>query len=272
MMEKIFFSKERTRVIAALHLPPFPASGHPRAQPLDKIIAYALRNATYATEAGVPALYLQDLGDHPWGREIQPHTIAMMSVVAAELRRQFPGLILGICLMAHGGREPIAIAQAVGAQFVRLKVYIGGMVKAEGILQGCAYEAVAYRSSCGAQDIAILADVYDRTGVPLGNLPLIEAARMAATFGRAEGLILTGGSFEESYRMLEQVRDADLEIPLYLGGGANPDNVRRALEMADGVIVSSTFKTIGDWKHDSLSADWDPKRIAEFMGAIETAL
>jgi hypothetical protein len=69
------------------------------------------------------------------------------------------------------------------------------MVKAEGILQGCAYEAIQYRAQIGAQDVAILADVYDRTGEPLGRMPLVEEARQAATFGRADGLILTGRSF-----------------------------------------------------------------------------
>lgn len=265
-------SHKPARVIAALHLPPFPASGHPRAQSLDLIVAYALRNASHAVEAGVPALYLQDLGDHPWGREVQPHTIAMMSVVAAEVRREFPSLLLGICLMAHGAREPLAIAQAVGAQFVRIKVYVGGMVKAEGILQGCAYEAISYRQSCGAQEIAILADVHDRTGAPIAEMPLIEAARMAATFGRADGLVLTGGSFEESYRMLEEVRSANLDVPLYLGGGASIEKIKQAYQVADGVIVSSTFKPLTGWHPDALSADWDPQRIKEFMGAVNAAL
>jgi len=33
-----------------------------------------------------------------------------------------------------------------GAQFVRLKVYVGAMVKAEGILEGLAYAAIQYRA------------------------------------------------------------------------------------------------------------------------------
>lgn len=260
------------RVIAALHLPPHPASRHPAAQPMRQIVDYALRNAERAVRAGIPALYIQDVADTPVASSVQPHTVASLSVVGAALRQAFPDLILGVCLMSHGAREPLAIAQAVEAQFVRLKVYVGAMVKAEGILQGCAYEAVQYRAQLGAENIAILADVYDRTGEPLGRLPLVEEARQAAVFGRADGLVLTGLSFAESLEMLGQVRAAALGVPLFLGGGANAGNVAQALQVADGVIVSSTFKSRQGWTREALLDEWEIERIQVFMEAVQRAL
>jgi membrane complex biogenesis BtpA family protein len=200
MRELRKFTDMHPLVIAALHLPAFQIPGKSETNPVSAVIDYALRNTERAVRAGVQALYIQDLGDYPWASTIQPQTVADLSVIGAALRGEFPELFLGICTMSHGAREPLAIAQAVGAQFVRLKVYIGAMVKAEGILQGCAHEAISYRSQIGAENIAILADVYDRTGEPLGRVSLKEAATQAAVFGRADGLILTGHSFEESLR------------------------------------------------------------------------
>ncbi len=197
------FEPGKPLVIAALHLPAFPASRHPDAKPLAAIFDYAVRNISRAVEAGVGAVYLQDLGETPHAPAPQPHTIAGMAALGALVRREFPELPLGICLIGHGAREPLAIAQAIGAQFVRLKVYVGAMVKAEGILEGCAYEAIQYRSAVQAEEIAILADVYDRTGAPLGRMPLVEEARQAATFGRADGLVLTGQSVDELLAMLD---------------------------------------------------------------------
>lgn len=260
---------QRPLIIAALHLPPFLASGHPDAQSNLSIIDHALRNAALASEAGVEALYIQDLGDHPWARSVQPHTLAMMSMIGGRLRQEFPDLILGVCTMSHGAREPIAIAQAIGAQFVRLKVFVGAMVKAEGILEGCAHEAVTYRSQCRADGIAILADVYDRTGIPLGEPSFLEAAREAALFGRADGLIITGRSLDESLNMLSEVKSADLGVPLFLGGGANAENIARVLTDANGVIVSTAFKANGAWKRSSLAADWDAGRTNTFMQAVD---
>ena len=262
---------QKPLIIAALHLPPFPGSHHPEQKGISEIVDYALRNTESAVQAGIQALYLQDLGDHPWSRSVQPRTIAMMSVVGSHIRQAFPDLMLGICLMSHGARESISIAQAIRAQFVRLKVYVGAMVKAEGILEGCAYEAINYRAESGAEEIAILADVYDRTGRPLGEMPLTEAARAAAVFGRADGLILTGGNFTESLNMLEEVKKADLGVPLFIGGGAKSENILQALTYCDGAIVSTAFKPIGGWKRSSLAVDWDVERIKVFMQEVRSA-
>jgi hypothetical protein len=171
-------------------------------------------------------------------------------------------------MMSHGAREPLAVAQAIGAQFVRIKVYTGAMVKAEGILEGCAYEAITYRTQIGAEDIVILADVYDRTGMPLGELPLVEAARSACVYCKADGLIVTGLSFDESLKMLKEVQEAHLGVPLLLGGGAKSENIKEALQFCDGVIVSSSFKPIGGWTEESILAEWDYERIAQFMQAV----
>jgi membrane complex biogenesis BtpA family protein len=228
-----------------------------------------LRNTEKAVRVGVSGLYIQDLGDYPWAPSIQPQTVAVLSVIAAALRREFPDLILGICTMSHAAREPLAIAQASGANFVRLKVYIGAMVKAEGVVEGNAHEAISYRSQLDAGDVAILADVYDRTGVPLGGLSLGEAATQAAVFGRADGLVLTGHVIDESLAMLSEVKGLDLGVPLLLGGGANADNIAQALAIADGVIVSSAFKPVGGWTHAGIPKDWDEAQIKGFMEAVE---
>lgn len=254
-------------VIAALHLPPFPGAAHPDARSLREIRDYVLRNVETAVQAGVQGLYLQDLGDHPVAPQVQPHVVAGVAAIGAAVRAAYPDLFLGVCLMSHGAREPLAVAQAIEAQFVRLKVYVGAMVKAEGLLQGCAYEAVQYRAQIHAEEIAILADVYDRTGEPLGRMPLAEEARQAATFGRADGLVLTGRSFDESESMIGEARAAKLGVPLLIGGSVNEKNVSHALSIADSVIVSTAFKTIGGWSRESLQADWDAARVGAFMQA-----
>ena len=170
--------------------------------------------------------------------------------------------------MGHGAREPLAIAQAVGAKFVRLKVYVGAMVKAEGLLEGCAAEAIQYRQQIGAEDIAIFADVYDRTGKPLGRLPLVEEVRQATVFGRADAVVLTGKTSSETFAMISEISNSDVKTPILIGGGVNAGNVKEALRVAEGVIVSSAFKPVGDFTRDSLLMDWDAGKIGRFMEAV----
>jgi len=268
MNKQTLFSIKGPAIIAGLHLPPSPASNQTTSLPMEQIIEFALRNTEKAVRAGVPALYIQDLADLPIAPQVQPHTVAFLSVVGAAIHKEFPQLILGVCMMSHGAREPLAVAQAIGAQFVRIKVYTGAMVKAEGILQGCAYDAINYRKLIGAEDIAILADVYDRTGIPLGEMPLVEAARWASVYCKADGLVLTGLSYAGSLKMLQEVQGAKLGVPLFLGGGAKAENVKEALQFCDGVVVSSSFKPVGGWTEESIKAEWDYERIAQFMQAV----
>ena len=129
MNRQTLFSIKGPAIIAGLHLPPSPASNQTTSVPMDKIIEFALKNTEKAVRAGVPALYIQDLADLPVAPAVQPHTVAFLSVVGAAIRKEFPQLILGVCMMSHGGREPLAVAQAIGAQFVRIKVYTGAMEK-----------------------------------------------------------------------------------------------------------------------------------------------
>ena len=108
---------------------------------------HALMQADLAYDAGVRAWMVQDTRDTPLGSAIAPETIALMTLVGAALRKKFPTVPLGLCLMGHGARAPIAIAHAIDAQFVRLKVYVGAMMKMEGLLSGCAHEAQATRKA-----------------------------------------------------------------------------------------------------------------------------
>ncbi len=264
------FDIEKTRLIAALHLPPFPGSCHPKSQTVDEIIEYALRNAKTAYDNGFDALYIQDVFDSPQGTRILPHTIACMGAIGHAVRTAFPTWTLGFQFIGHGAKEPIATAHAVGFDFVRIKTWIGTMVRSSGIEEGLAYEAIRYRSEIDAHEVAILADVYDRSGMPLAPLTLVEAATSAVRFGRADGLVITGHSFDNSLEMLEQVRGAKLGVPLYLGGGGTAANINQALRFASGVIISTSLKAHPDRSPGSLPSDWGADKVKAFVDAVRS--
>jgi membrane complex biogenesis BtpA family protein len=270
-MTRLTLRGREVRLIAALHLPAMPASAQPAALSIADVIAYARRNAALALQNGMDGLYIQDLGDYPVARLPQPHTVARVTAVGCALRQDFPTTALGVCLMAHGAAGPLAAAQAMDADFVRLKVYVGAVVKAEGVLEGCAYEAIQYRAAIRAENIRIVADVHDRTGMPLAPQSLQEAAHQAVTFGRADALILTGRSFSESLEMIGQVQRAALGVSLWIGGGVTAENVAQALAVADGVIISTALKRVASWAADALDSDWDADKVRAFVAASRAA-
>lgn len=248
------------KVIVALHLPAFR-----RGDLIDmpKLEAYVLANMDVFALGGIPAVILQDesLNAGP----ARPETIAYMSALGRMVHAAYPQITLGIIIEAHDPNAALAIAQACGASFVRIKVFTGAMLKSPGIQSGCGIDAVDYRHILRRDDIQIFADVHDRTGLPLKEVPIIQAAEWTAKTG-ADALILTGKNYRESLEYLQSVRNSGIKKPLLLGGGATEENVREVLQYADGVIVSSSLKHDNPDPNDLVL--WNLEKVKRFMSAI----
>jgi predicted TIM-barrel enzyme len=226
-------------VIAALHLPDPVAAGKRSAAWLED---YVLANARVFAEAGVPAVKLQDQTREPGAARVE--TVARMAALGRMIRAEFPALHLGIILQAHDAEAPIAVAEACGACFVRLKVFVASVVGAEGPKHALAIPARAYRAALPAPGVAILADVFDRTTVPLAPIEPERAALWAEGLG-ADGLVLTGADFADSLARIGAARAAGVRVPILPGGGVTEDNVAQALGAAQGVVVSSSLMRRG---------------------------
>lgn len=247
-------------VITALHLPEL-TRGH-KAIPMSWLEDYVLKNMAVFSEGGIPAVILQEETLNTG--LATPESIAILSVLAYKAHQEFPEIQLGIIMQAHDGISPLAVAHACGASFIRLKVFVGAMLKSEGIQQGCGVTARDYRATMGREDIKILADVHDRTGLPLTQIPIEMASEWAVRTG-ADGLILTGFTQQESIQHLTNVRKAGMNVPLILGGGASEENVASVLEYANGVVVSSALKYKNPKPTDTVL--WDLDLVKRFMDA-----
>lgn len=250
-------------VIAALHLPDFALS---RERPMAWFEDYALSNARIFAEAGVPWIKLQD--QTRTDARAAPETIAMTAALARLIRRELPDLGLGIIVEAHDPAAALSIAHAAGADFVRLKVFVGGAMTAQGPRHGLGAAAVAHRAALRRPDIAILADVHDRTCSPLSGESQPFAAGWAMTLG-ADALIITGSSFADTLDRIEAVRAAGRDAPILIGGGVTEANVAAALAASEGVIVSTALMR-GDAGPDDLIR-WDADRCRRFMDAARAA-
>ena len=109
--------------------------------------------------------------------------------------------------------------------------------------------------------VSVLTDIYDRTGVPLGPLPIETAAGQALKYG-SDGLILTGRNFGESLELVDRVRKHFPQAPVYLGGGITEKNVGEAIPHCDGMIVSSCLL------EDGKDNEWSRQKIKSFMDCV----
>jgi uncharacterized protein len=249
----------RPPVIAALHLPDFALSRHRSPAWYED---YAVSNARVFAEAGIPWIKLQD--QTRTAGPAAPDTLAMMASLGRLIRAEVPDLGLGIIIEAHDPVAALSVAHGAGADFVRLKIFVGGAMTAEGPRHALGAAAIAYRAALGRPDIAILADIHDRTARPLSDESQPFAANWAAKVG-ADGLIVTGSSFPDTLDRIAAVRKAVPKQPILIGGGVTEDNVVAALAASDGVIVSSALMRASAGEDDILR--WDADLCRRFMDA-----
>lgn len=260
-MVMTLFSGEKP-IIAALHLPDFSLT---RELPQSWFEDYAVTNARVFARAGIPWIKLQDQTKAVGCAT--PDTVARMAAIARIVRSEVPGPKLGIIVEAHDPITALSVASASGAEFVRLKVFVGGAMSAQGPRSGIGAEAVAHRVDINCPNIALLADVHDRTVVPISGETQPFAAEWAAKTG-ADGLVVTGRSFPDTLNRLVAVRSAGVRLPILIGGGVTSTNVAEALSASDGVVVSSALMRrnveLGNLLH------WDPDLCSRFMEAART--
>src|ERR1043165_8697312 len=159
-------------VIGMLHLLPLP--GAPRyGSPLGPGRSALLRDAELLAQGGVHGLMIENFGDAPfYPARVPAHVVAHMTALATEVKRKAPQLPLGINVLRNDGMSALAIAHAVGADYIRVNVLCGVRVADQGLLHGIAHDLLRLRAELGATRIKIFADVDVKHSAPLAARPL----------------------------------------------------------------------------------------------------
>src|SRR6266536_252615 len=153
------WAKINKPVIGMLHLAALPGSPLYGGS-IEPIRAAMLRDAELLVEGGVHGLMMENFGDTPFFPGCVPaHVVAHITALAAEVKRRFPQMPLGINVLRNDGLSALAIAHAVGALYIRVNVLCGARVADQGLLQGIAHELLRLRAELRAEAIKILADV-----------------------------------------------------------------------------------------------------------------
>src|SRR5260370_25720277 len=159
------FARGSRALVGMIHLPPLPGSTNHMGQPFGKIVEQAVRDARALHSAGFRAGIIQNTHDLPCTATAPPETVAFLSTVGWEIRREMDWPI-GVNILKNDAPGALAVAAAVGAEFVRLKVYVGAVLGAEGVLAPSAADALRTRQRIGTST-EVWADLLDRTSRPL---------------------------------------------------------------------------------------------------------
>lgn len=259
--------KTSTPVIGVVHLLPLPTS--PRwGGNLQAVIDRAEQEATALASGGVNGIIVENFFDAPFPKaNVDPAVVSAMSLIVHRLQ-QLVAIPVGINVLRNDARSALAIASCVQAEFIRVNVLTGVMATDQGLIEGCAYELLRYRRELGSE-VQILADVLVKHARPLGSPNLTTAVQETIDRGLADGVILSGWATGSppSLEDLELAKAAAKDTPVFIGSGANWENISQLIQSADGVIVASSLKRKGN-----ITQAIDPIRVRQFMEALEAGV
>jgi len=232
-------------VIGMLHVPPLPGSPGFSAN-LESIRSQVLRDLEALQAGGAHGVMLENFGDVPFYPTSVPcHVVATMTALAAEVRRK-ADIPMGINVLRNDGRAALAIAHAVGAQFIRVNVLCGARVTDQGIVSGIAHDLLRDRAILRA-DISILADVDVKHSAPLAARSLIDEVDDTLKRGLADALIVSGSGTGKRTNPthVQEVKVAARSAPVLIGSGADPTSIPEYLPFCNGFIVGTWIKSNG---------------------------
>ena len=266
-MDLIEVFKTSHPVIGVLHLLPLPTS--PRWQgDLQAVIDRAEQEATALASGGVHGIIVENFFDAPFTKgSVDPAVVSAMGLVVQRLQTLVT-VPIGLNVLRNDARSAMAIATCTGAAFIRVNVLTGVMATDQGLIEGCAHDLLRYRKELGCP-VKILADVLVKHARPLGSPNLITAVQETLHRGMADGIILSGWAtgHPPSLEDLELAKAAAGDRPVFIGSGADWENIGTLMKAADGVIVASSLKRQGD-----INQPIDPIRVGQFVEAMQEGL
>ena len=254
-------------IIGVVHLLPLPTS--PRwGGSLKTVIERAEREATALASGGVDGIIVENFFDAPFTNgQVDPAVVSAMTLIVDRLMNLVT-VPIGINVLRNDALSGLAIASCVGARFIRVNVLTGVMATDQGLIEGQAHQLLRYRRELGS-DVKILADVLVKHARPLGSPNLTTAVQETIERGLADGVILSGWATGNppSFEDLELAIAAAKGTPVFIGSGANWENISTLMQAANGVIVCSSLK-----RHGQLEQPVDPIRVSQFVEATRRSL
>jgi len=238
-----------TGMIGMIHLKALPGSPEFSGD-MDSIEAYAIADAATLLAGGVNAILVENFGDVPFHKVVEPITVAAMTRVMRAIV-ELSDVPVGVNVLRNDPHAALSIAAATGASFIRVNVHIGAMVTDQGLIEGKAAETLRLRESLGAK-VAILADVGVKHATPFDEKwSLEQEAKDAWNRGLADALIISGlGTGAPTKAIdLERVRQAVPEAPLIVGSGVNIDTLSEYAN-ASAWIVGTALKRNGEVRNE----------------------
>lgn len=254
---------KRQPVIACIHLMALPGSPQYGGNMAD-VFEQALNECAIYEEHGVDGILIENFRDQPFYPDrIPAETVAALASVGRDIVTQTK-LPVGINALRNDAQSALAIATAIEAQFIRVNVHMHAVVADQGLISGRAHETLRLKQNLKS-GVQIWADVAVKHATPLGERDLSLETRDLCERGMVDAIIVSGTATGEPTEIkdVQKVRDAS-SVPVIIGSGTSPENIKKLADYSDGFIIGSYFKEQG--KPQNVVEPSRVKKIAKARG------
>lgn len=251
-------SKFLAAMIAVLPLPGSPMYGGDDR----KIIKQAISDLKHYEKAGVDSVLLENDHDLPYIKPPLPsESILLMTRVAKEVRKRFNNPI-GIQMLEAANVTSLEIAAKADLDYIRAEGYVFAHVGGSGIVEGSGGKILRRRKELGVEHIKVFGDVKKKhcSHSLTSDLDITDEI-IQAEFFLVDGIVVTSKltGVEPNKRDLVKAKKVT-KLPIIIGSGMSPNNIKSYLPLADGFIVGTTFR-----KGNQFLGELEPDRLNKFM-------
>ena len=254
-------SSGKKPIIGMVHLAALPGSVH-FDEPFERTAERAVKEFKTLADSGFDGAILQNTGDVPALEYGDEATVAFMTKAGLTLKAA-ADMMLGVNVLMNGSSAALAIAKAIEADFIRVKINSGVVAASTGIVEANPHALLSFRNRIQAKNIDLIGDLYDRTAAPVGEFPLEVLADLAIRHADMRALVVSGYNHQDLISRLELLRSKLPNALLVVGGGAKKSNLSELMPLSDGIIVGSSIKSGGGFL-DPI----DPEKAKDFMNAV----
>ncbi len=229
------------RLVGVIHLPPLPGAVNYRGDSVRAMADAAAEDARILAAAGFTDVMIQDASDEPQPVTVDSPAVAALSAIGAVVRRA-TDVSLGVVIGHNDGAASVAVAHAIEAQFVRVKVLTGVSTGPTGWIEGCSMQVGMMKRLLGS-DVEVWADAHEATSRAITG-DVRWAAAEATSFGGADKVIVTRDSgVADAIDDIAAVRSAlGRDIDILIGGRVSALTLEAAMRGSDGAILGSALK------------------------------
>lgn len=240
MKLKRIFKKTKNIVIGAIHLPPL--LGYKNFPGLTVALKNALADLKALEKGGIDGIIFENNYDIPHTETVDASVVSAMTYIGEKIK-QATKLPVGISVLWNDYRAALSIAKVLDLQFIRIPVFVDTVKTDYGVINGNPKKVLEFQKRIKASNIALLTDIHVKHAKLLSKNNLLASAKLAIKNG-SDAVILTGNWTGDAPNLNEAclLKKSLGSFPIILGSGVDEHNSRELFGVANGAIVSTSFK------------------------------